>query len=202
MVSKPNRHSKTPQIQRLINGEITPYFFARWDNNDLGFHFRVGKLLNFQNIISKSYIKNRSSKTVRFEHNCKFFIDNIAIEEKVTSIDIDDIEVSSSEGRRIKSHHFRIERDPLIVKKKRENALNKDGKLECEVCSFDFKKFYGRRGDGFIECHHVNPVSEMQEDDETRLDDLALICSNCHRMIHRKEKTSEDGHKHLKLNKL
>ena len=29
----------------------------------------------------------------------------------------------------------------------------------------------------------------MQEDDETRLDDLALICSNCHRMIHRKEKT-------------
>jgi len=45
---------------------------------------------------------------------------------------------------------------------------------------------YGDHGDGFIECHHTKPVSELQVGEKTKLSDLALVCSNCHRMIHRK----------------
>ena len=50
---------------------------------------------------------------------------------------------------------------------------------------FDFFKIYGEHGKGYIECHHLKPVSKMNEGDETKLSDLSLVCSNCHRMIHK-----------------
>lgn len=40
-------------------------------------------------------------------------------------------------------------------------------------------------GKGYIECHHLIPLSNFQVIKETKLDDLALLCSNCHRMIHK-----------------
>ncbi|WP_433917182.1 HNH endonuclease [Streptomyces sp. NBC_01744] len=36
-----------------------------------------------------------------------------------------------------------------------------------------------------MECHHVVPLHEAGEG-QTKLSDLALICSNCHRIIHRR----------------
>jgi predicted HNH restriction endonuclease len=45
---------------------------------------------------------------------------------------------------------------------------------------------YGARGEGFIECHHTKPVESLGDDTPTKLSDLALLCSNCHRMIHAK----------------
>jgi predicted HNH restriction endonuclease len=58
------------------------------------------------------------------------------------------------------------------------------GALACEACGFDFEVTYGERGKEFIECHHVRPLSELKPGDKTSVDDLALVCSNCHRMIH------------------
>jgi 5-methylcytosine-specific restriction protein A len=49
---------------------------------------------------------------------------------------------------------------------------------------FDFERVYGPRGADFIECHHRVPL-HVTGQVTTRLEDLALICSNCHRMIHR-----------------
>jgi 5-methylcytosine-specific restriction protein A len=64
-------------------------------------------------------------------------------------------------------------------------VLRKNGKLLCEVCQFDFEAKYGIRGQGFIECHHTKPVTSLAEGAKTHIDDLALVCPNCHRMIHR-----------------
>ncbi|WP_405812446.1 HNH endonuclease [Streptomyces sp. NBC_01520] len=36
-----------------------------------------------------------------------------------------------------------------------------------------------------MECHHIVPLHEAGEG-RTKLNDLALICANCHRMIHRR----------------
>ena len=58
-------------------------------------------------------------------------------------------------------------------------------KLECEVCGFDFKEKYGELGEGFAECHHTIPVSKLKKQQRTKLTDLAILCANCHRMIHR-----------------
>ncbi|WP_420719722.1 HNH endonuclease [Streptomyces sp. NRRL WC-3618] len=54
-------------------------------------------------------------------------------------------------------------------------------------------------GAGYIECHHVIPLHVAGEG-TTKLSDLALICSNCHRMIHRKAPwpTPQDLRRQLK----
>lgn len=38
---------------------------------------------------------------------------------------------------------------------------------------------------GFIEYHHIMPISDYYANAETTLSDLALVCANCHRMLHR-----------------
>ena len=46
---------------------------------------------------------------------------------------------------------------------------------------------YGSIGTGYIEAHHLNPVSSLK-DTVVTLDprlDFAVLCANCHRMIHR-----------------
>lgn len=61
----------------------------------------------------------------------------------------------------------------------------------CEVCAFNFVKHYGELGKEFAECHHKNPLSERPEETwthevTTALDDVAVVCANCHRMLHRR----------------
>jgi len=70
-----------------------------------------------------------------------------------------------------------------IVSSGSERALAKVGTLMCEACDFDFVTRYGESGHGFIECHHNVPLSQSGET-TTRIDDLALLCASCHRMIH------------------
>lgn len=81
-------------------------------------------------------------------------------------------------------HKFR-ERDRRIVKRKKEQVMDEFRRLACESCEFDFERAYRERGQGFIECHHNVPLSSIEVERTTRLEDLSLICSNCHRMIHR-----------------
>jgi 5-methylcytosine-specific restriction enzyme A len=83
--------------------------------------------------------------------------------------------------------HRRLERDSGIAKRKKQQVLSAKGTLTCEVCEFDFRVRYGARGDGFIECHHTNALALRKVRSKTKLSDLALVCSNCHRMIHAKE---------------
>ncbi|MFJ4034334.1 HNH endonuclease [Streptomyces griseoluteus] len=92
---------------------------------------------------------------------------------------------SAPEGRLLMRRHRSRERNKALRKKKITAVLRQGGRLACEACGFDFQEVYGDRGDGYIECHHVVPLHEAGEG-RTRLGDLALICANCHRMIHRR----------------
>ncbi|MEI6104169.1 MAG: HNH endonuclease [Methanothrix sp.] len=72
-------------------------------------------------------------------------------------------------------------------KKLRKKAIAIHG-FKCMACDFDFKQRYGARGENFIEVHHLKPVSTLEK--ETNVDpktEMAVVCSNCHRMIHRKK---------------
>jgi 5-methylcytosine-specific restriction protein A len=93
-------------------------------------------------------------------------------------------EESSPEGKVLFRLHRRSERDSLIVRRKKDSVKQATGRLACEVCELDFEERYGEVGTGFIECHHLVPLSEGKER-ATSLSDLVLLCSNCHRMIHR-----------------
>ncbi|KZX59196.1 hypothetical protein A3709_16775 [Halioglobus sp. HI00S01] len=96
-----------------------------------------------------------------------------------------DEEYEGSEGKLITREHRHRERDGKLPKQKKAAVMKKTGKLACEVCDFDFHAQYGELGKEFAECHHKKPVSEMKPHQKTKLDDLAIVCSNCHRMIHR-----------------
>jgi 5-methylcytosine-specific restriction protein A len=78
------------------------------------------------------------------------------------------------------------ERDLNIVKEKRRQVIAETGSLRCTVCSFDFFATYGELGRDFCEVHHLLPMSLRHEETQTLLQDLAIVCSNCHRMLHRK----------------
>ena len=97
----------------------------------------------------------------------------------------DDIE-EAEEGRVITSMHRRYERSAAIVKAKKQRVLARFGLLACEACGFDFRERYGERGENFIECHHAVPVHALKTGQTTKIEDLRLLCSNCHRMVHAK----------------
>jgi len=81
-------------------------------------------------------------------------------------------------------HRFR-ERNTSAVKRKKDRVWAETGKLECEVCDFDFYKEYGELGYRYVECHHTTPLSLLTKESSTKLSDLAIVCANCHRMLHR-----------------
>ncbi|WP_051056155.1 HNH endonuclease [Cylindrospermum stagnale] len=98
--------------------------------------------------------------------------------------DLDEEEVFS-EGKEKYSVHKSKERNQKLVARKKQEALSVNPNLPCEICKFSFKERYGELGDKFIEAHHIFPISELTEATETKLEDLILVCSNCHKMIHR-----------------
>jgi predicted HNH restriction endonuclease len=90
------------------------------------------------------------------------------------------------EGKQYELKHKARERNPKLVIKAKALFKSKHGRLFCEACKFDFKAKYGNIGDGFIEVHHTIPVSEPKSGQKTSIADLALVCSNCHRILHRR----------------
>ena len=93
-------------------------------------------------------------------------------------------ESEAVEGRVLFRAHRVRERDPALVKKKKAAVLRRGNHLLCEVCDLDFAEAYGPLGEGFIECHHTIPLA-WGVIRKTKTEDLALVCSNCHRMLHR-----------------
>jgi 5-methylcytosine-specific restriction protein A len=78
--------------------------------------------------------------------------------------------------------HKRVERNSKLVEQVKKLKGSK-----CEACSMDFSRKYGEIGKGYIEAHHLKPVSTLEKM-RTELNpavDFAVLCANCHRMIHR-----------------
>lgn len=78
--------------------------------------------------------------------------------------------------------HKRIERNSALAKK----AKRIHGYV-CQVCGLNFETKYGAIGKGYIEAHHLRPLASLKG---TRIamdpkNDFAVLCSNCHRMVHR-----------------
>lgn len=99
--------------------------------------------------------------------------------------EVPDLEEEASEGRILTAIHKRRERSPALARKKKAHVLKQLGALQCEVCGFNFAARYGDLGVGFAECHHRAPLSTLAKQSRTRLSDLAVVCANCHRMLHR-----------------
>ena len=74
----------------------------------------------------------------------------------------------------------------------RQEALNhytQDGRVICAACDFDFGRAYPNIGSGFIQIHHLKPVSFMRGEPmntEQALANVRPLCANCHQMVHRR----------------
>lgn len=109
------------------------------------------------------------------------------------------------EGAILEKYHKYKERNSTAVKSKKNKMLNEQGFLQCEICGFIFEDSYGELGNGYIECHHIVPLADIDVQKKTQMSDLALVCSNCHRMLHRKRpwitiselKKIVEEHKHI-----
>jgi 5-methylcytosine-specific restriction enzyme A len=85
--------------------------------------------------------------------------------------------------------HRKIERNRTAAKQ----AKKFHGTV-CQACDLDFAKRYGLIGEGFIEAHHLKSISTLEEGVAVHYDiaeDFAVLCSNCHRMIHRSADPSD-----------
>lgn len=98
--------------------------------------------------------------------------------------DPDHNDLGAEEGGVLLREHLKRERNPKLKARKLADLERRRRAIACEACGFDFHHAYGERGRGYIECHHRTPLGVTGEV-RTRLADLALVCSNCHRMIHR-----------------
>ncbi len=58
---------------------------------------------------------------------------------------------------------------------------------DCCICGFNFYEIYGELGKGYVEVHHLKPISDIRK--EYKIDpekDLRPVCANCHRMLHKR----------------
>lgn len=105
-------------------------------------------------------------------------------EDDVTS-DTDTEESDNIIEKRRYRYHRKIERN-----QKASKAAKKVHGYKCQACGFDFEETFGEIGSNYIEAHHLTPLSELPEEVTVALNprtDFAVLCANCHRMIHRKQ---------------
>jgi hypothetical protein len=85
--------------------------------------------------------------------------------------------------------HFRAERNSSTSRRVKEIQG-----CVCKACDADLEAVFGKWGQSCIEAHHLYPLSKLKIN-ETREYDLknsfAVLCANCHRMIHRMEDPSD-----------
>ncbi|MEK5063707.1 HNH endonuclease [Cytobacillus sp. FSL R5-0596] len=142
-----------------------------------------------------SFFSGRSRPLVRRNYPISEFLTFIPtiyaadLQEIEKDIEAAEIEEDSDkyqsmlEGKAVQYYGNKYERSPVNRKK----ALELHG-FCCKVCDFNFEKAYGERGKEFIEVHHIKPLHTLggkQEFFDPRTD-LIPVCSNCHRIIHRR----------------
>lgn len=79
----------------------------------------------------------------------------------------------------------------VSVRRVRDRSLVDVAKMihvsDCMACGFNFEKFYGDIGKGFIEVHHLVPLSESGRTETNPETDLIVLCANCHRIVHKRK---------------
>lgn len=96
--------------------------------------------------------------------------------------EIDETAIVEGRSELVFRRHLAVERNRSLVARKKSAVLKASGSLACEVCGFDFEARFGPVGHGVAEVHHLYPIRLGAR--ATKLADLAILCSNCHRMAH------------------
>lgn len=131
--------------------------------------------------LSENEIWERITKysNLKIKNYKDIFEDLIAVEESEKEVN-----TSKTEGGIKVYISKKVERDPSL----RNDAFKIHG-YNCMVCKFNFQENYGDWGRDWAEVHHLKAIADKKKE-KTITDpktDLAVLCANCHRMIHRKK---------------
>jgi len=103
-----------------------------------------------------------------------------------------------TQAKRYKQHRA-IERQGSHSK-----AVKKAQGYRCKGCLKQMDEVYGDIAAELIEAHHLTPLSSLTEGQAVTFDpetDFAVLCPNCHSVIHRMEDVSNIGALRASLNK-
>lgn len=104
--------------------------------------------------------------------------------ENLPETDLEE-EIIGKEGRILTRIHAYKERDRTFSSKtKRYYKKKNNGHLWCIACDLKPESLYDDRGERCIEAHHLVPIEELQPDSIVHVDEMAMVCASCHRVIH------------------
>lgn len=178
----PVRLSETAYIQHLIENHCFSNKTTSASNDYLTHWYKT----SLDDVIATVPVDNRRDFFRGYQWDCQL-IERIRQhstdeynDENTTEQDTVDTE-SRVEGKKKQYYTTRYERDL-----KNRNAAIRIHGTKCMICGFDYEKVYGELGKGYIEVHHIKPLSSQNEEVNVNPDtDLICVCANCHRMLHR-----------------
>ncbi|MDP4290188.1 MAG: HNH endonuclease [Bacteroidota bacterium] len=89
------------------------------------------------------------------------------------------------EGKEKLITHKSKERNKELVEQAKKSRLQTDPLLHCDICNIFFIVIYSDMVNGYMDSLYITPISRIAEETLVITSDLVLICSNCHRMLHR-----------------
>ena len=143
----------------------------------------VGIALEKNKFLEKEFLKFTSSLGIKPNNKKRKYWSN---ENPIKSNNIKDDSINEfPEGALVERKHLYRERNKRLINLAKKKYFDQNNHLNCFCCGFNFEEMYGERGKGFIEAHHTKPISEMKLGESTDIEDIALVCSNCHKILHR-----------------
>ncbi len=188
-----------------INGELrfAPSRYIGYLDNNRAKHEEERKRKNIDgretnDSIKKIFDKKQPIEDINLDKGYEKFATSLGIDptkkqRKYWRLNVDHNDFTNNEdtnegfpeGKLVERTHKSRERDSSLVATAKDKFIKKYQRLYCQACDFDFESTYGDRGKGYIEAHHTIPVCEMEPYQKTNVEDIALVCSNCHRILHR-----------------
>jgi len=163
---KKNGNETNKAISKILKSKPAAYITLEKKYIDY-----CSKLGSKPNVEGGAFSNTRQYWTIHLDHD---FHDNVALTGEFP------------EGKIVERTHKARERNIRVIELAKHNFKIKHGRLFCQVCKFDFEAEYGRVGKNFIEGHHTIAVSDMPPDYKTKPEEIAMLCSNCHRMVHKR----------------
>jgi 5-methylcytosine-specific restriction enzyme A len=150
--------------------------------------FERGRGLSYSKIDAEVFteLASHPETVATLANTIRKAIDLDEVERKIsqTTASNEGLEWEFAEGRLLTEIHVRRERSPK-VRQALIASRKKRGWLACDLCRWS----YGQEPEAFceaaFEAHHLLPLALLVEGRKTKLEDVALLCANCHRLIHR-----------------
>lgn len=109
----------------------------------------------------------------------QYTVERLSAKDSIKAICKENEQIERLEGEIYRKEALFRKRNSKLIETKKVNS-----DYCCEVCGFSFEKKYGPIGKKYIIAHHLKLIAAGSR--KTLLKDIALLCANCHAMIHTK----------------